>query len=192
MQTFGARPRQAYQKGPAYPKGQPNASRRDAYPPEGGRQGSSLSFMQKQLLDQNNCVLGILNPTGDNGQSYQNREFGAAVCHAMNEWIVHEWLEPEPRLKGSLVVPYEDADAAVAELEKYAGNPHFAQVLMLSRTGNRRDRSATGSCMKPPPRLVFRSACMRSASAVTRSAAPAGRPTTSRTWSVTRNRARPS
>jgi hypothetical protein len=134
MQTFGARPRQAYQKGPAYPKGQPNASRRDAYPPEGGRQGSSLSFMQKQLLDQNNCVLGILNPTGDNGQSYQNREFGAAVCHAMNEWVLHEWLEPEPRLKGSIVVPYEDADAAVAELEKYAGNPHFAQVLMLSRT----------------------------------------------------------
>jgi uncharacterized protein len=134
MQMFGARPRQAYQKGPAYPKGQPNASRRDAYPPEGGRQGSSLSFMQKQLLDQNNCVLGILNPTGDNGQSYQNREFGAAVCHAMNEWVLHEWLEPEPRLKGSIVVPYEDADAAVAELAKYAGNPHFAQVLMLSRT----------------------------------------------------------
>ena len=47
---------------------------------------------------------------------------------------MHEWLEPEPRLKGSIVVPYEDADAAVAELEKYAGNLHFSQVLMLSRT----------------------------------------------------------
>ena len=134
MQMFGARPRQAYQKGPAYPKGQPNASRRDAYPPEGGRQGSSLSFLQHQLLDANNCVLGILNPTGDNGQAYQNREFGAAVCHAMNEWVLHEWLEPEPRLKGSIVVPFEDGDAAVAELEKYAGNPHFAQVLLLNRT----------------------------------------------------------
>ena len=32
--TFGSRPRQAYQAGPAYPKGQPNASRRDAWPPE--------------------------------------------------------------------------------------------------------------------------------------------------------------
>ena len=40
--TFGSRPRQAYQAGPAYPKGQPNASRRDAWPPEGGRPGSSL------------------------------------------------------------------------------------------------------------------------------------------------------
>ena len=135
MATFGSRPRQAYQKGPAYPKGQPNASRRDAWPPEGGGPGSSLSFMQKQLLDENNCVLGILNPTGDNGQAFQNREFGAAVCRAMNEWILHEWLEPEPRLKGSIVVPFEDADVAVKEIERYAADPHFVQVLMLNRTG---------------------------------------------------------
>ena len=60
--TFGSRPRQAYQAGPAYPKSQPNASRRDAWPPEGGRPGSSLPFLQKQLLDENNIQLGILNP----------------------------------------------------------------------------------------------------------------------------------
>src|ERR1700722_15443796 len=87
MQTFGARPRQAYQKGPAYPKGQPNASRRDAYPPEGGRQGSSLSFMRQQLLDQNNCVLGILNPL-NSGQGVLNDELSAALCRAVNEWQV--------------------------------------------------------------------------------------------------------
>jgi predicted TIM-barrel fold metal-dependent hydrolase len=132
--TYGARLRQAYQKGPAYPKGQPNAARRDAYPPEGGGPGSSLSFLQKQLLDENNCVLGILNPTGENGQAFQNREFGTAVCHAMNEWILHDWLEQEPRLKGSLVIPFEDTDAAVQEIERYAGNPHFVQILMLNRT----------------------------------------------------------
>ncbi len=133
MQMFGSRPRQAYQAGPAYPKGQPNAARRDAWP-EGGKPGSDLPFLRKQLLDQNNCVLGILNATGDNGQSYQNREFGAAVCHAMNEWQLHEWLLAEPRLKGSIVVPYEDAEAAVAEIERYAADSHFVQVLMLSRT----------------------------------------------------------
>ena len=134
FQTYGARLRQAYQKGPAYPKGQPNAARRDSNPPEGGSPGSSLSFMQKQLLDENNCVLGILNPTGENGQAFQNRELGAAVCHAMNEWILHEWLIPEPRLKGSIVVPFEDADAAVQEIERYAADPRFVQILMLNRT----------------------------------------------------------
>ncbi|MBV9249055.1 MAG: amidohydrolase [Acetobacteraceae bacterium] len=134
LKMFGARPRQAYQAGPAYPKGQPNAARRDAWPPDGGKPGSSLPFLQKQLLEANNCVLGILNATGDNGQSYQNREFGAAVCHAMNEWLVHEWLAPEPRLKGSIVVPYEDADAAAKEIERYAADSRFVQVLMLNRT----------------------------------------------------------
>jgi len=48
-------------EGPPFPKAQPNASRRDAYP--GGRPaGSSLSFMQKQHLDPNNVALGVLNP----------------------------------------------------------------------------------------------------------------------------------
>ncbi len=131
---FGSRPRQAYQQGPAYPKGQPNASRRDAWPPDGGRPGSSLRFLREQLLDANNTKLGILNATGDNGQSFQNREFGAAVCHSMNEWLIAEWLSQEPRLKGSIVVPYEDTEAAVAEIERYAGDPRFVQVLMLSCT----------------------------------------------------------
>ena len=48
--------------------------------------------MQKQLLDENNIQLGILNPTGDNGSSFQNREFGAGVCHAMNAVVEAEWL----------------------------------------------------------------------------------------------------
>ena len=134
LATYGSRLRQAYQKGPAYPKSQPYASRRDSYPPEGGRPGSSLGFMRTQLLDPNNCVLGILNATGDNGQAFQNREFGAAMCHAMNEWLIAEWTSKEPRLKASLVVPFEDTQAAVAEIERYAGNPNFVQILMLNRT----------------------------------------------------------
>ena len=101
--TFGSRPRQAYQAGPAYPKGQPNASRRDAWPPDGGRPGCSLAFMQKQLLDENNIQLGVLDPTGDNGASFQNREFGAGRGQRHEPLVEAEWLI-EPRLKGSIVV----------------------------------------------------------------------------------------
>ncbi len=124
MQMFGSRPRQAYQAGPAYPKGQPNASRRDAWPP-GGRPGSSLPFLREAAAGHQQLRARDPERTGDNGQSFQNREFGAAVCHAMNEWQLHEWLAPEPRLKGSIVVPYEDAEAAVAEIERYANDPAF-------------------------------------------------------------------
>ena len=114
--TFGSRPRQAYQAGPAYPKGQPNASRRDAWPPEGGRPGSSLPFLQKQLARREQHPARHPEPHRRQRPSFQNREFGAGVASAMNRWVEAEWLI-EPRLKGSIVVPYEDADAAVAEIE---------------------------------------------------------------------------
>ena len=141
MDAFGIGRRLGMQKGPAYPKSQPDASRRDALPPEGGRQGSSLSFMQAQHLDPNNVTLGILNPLNA-GQGVSNPDLSAALCHAVNQWQVAEWTGKDSRLKASIVVPYEYADTAVAEIGKWAGHKDFAQVLFLSRTaepmGNRR------------------------------------------------------
>lgn len=134
LETFGVRLRQAYQAGPAYPKGQPNAARRDAWPPGGTVPGSDLAFMKKQLLDPNNVRLGVLNATADNGQAFQNREFGVAYARAINRWLIAEWTSKEPRLKASIVAPYEDAEAALAEIEAYAGHSDFVQVLMLNRT----------------------------------------------------------
>ena len=67
-------------EGPPYPKAQPNASRRDAWPPEGGPQGSSLSFMQKQLLDPYNVALGVLNPL-NTGQGLRNQDLAGAICY---------------------------------------------------------------------------------------------------------------
>jgi predicted TIM-barrel fold metal-dependent hydrolase len=141
LATFGARRRLGMQAGPAYPKSQPNASRRDAWPPEGGRQGSSLSFMQAQHLDPNNVVLGVLNPL-NSGQGLANPELSAALCHAVNEWQVAEWTSKDRRLKASVVVPYEYPESAAAEIRHWAGHADFVQVLFLSRTaeplGNRR------------------------------------------------------
>ena len=130
---FGRPARHGWQVGPAYPKSQPNASRRDALPPEGGRQGSSLGFMQAQHLDPNNVELGILNPLGS-GQGIQNPDLSTAICHATNEWQIAEWTGKDSRLKGSVVVNYEDGPAAAAEIRRYAGNPNFVQVLLLTRT----------------------------------------------------------
>jgi predicted TIM-barrel fold metal-dependent hydrolase len=141
LATFGGRRRLGMEAGPAYPKSQPNASRRDAYPPEGGRQGSSLAFMQAQHLDANNVVLGILNPL-TSGQGIANPELSAVICHAVNEWQVAAWTGKDSRLRASVVVPYENAAAAAAEIRHWAGHRHFVQVLLLSRTaeplGNRR------------------------------------------------------
>jgi uncharacterized protein len=134
LKTFGSPRRLAMQAGPAFPKGQPDAARRDAIPPEGGKPGSSLSFMQAQHLDPNNVVFGVLNPL-QSGQGVANPELCAALCAATNEWQVAEWTSKDSRLKASVVVPYESADASVAEIHKWAGHKDFVQVLVLSRTG---------------------------------------------------------
>lgn len=141
FETYGMLRRQGFQVGPIYPKGQPDACRRDAYPPVGGKAGSNLAFMREHHLDPNNIQLGILNPL-QSGQGLQNADFAAAYCHAINDWQVAMWTSLEPRLKASIVTNYEDQVSAVAEIDSRAGDKNFAQVLLLSRTaeplGNRR------------------------------------------------------
>jgi uncharacterized protein len=90
LETYGKHAYQGMMEGPPYPKAQPNASRRDAYPPEGGPQGSSLSFMQQQHLDPNNVVLGVLNPL-NTGQGIRNQDLAAAICSAINDWQIDKW-----------------------------------------------------------------------------------------------------
>jgi predicted TIM-barrel fold metal-dependent hydrolase len=142
IETFGMRIRQGNYSDSQYPKSQPDAARRDAWPPNGRGPGSDLDFMRYQHLDANNVQLGILNTIRWHPGSLQNANLGAALARAINEWQIAEWTSKEPRVKGSIVVPYEDAAASVAEIEHWAGNPAMVQVLLLSRTkdllGNRR------------------------------------------------------
>lgn len=134
MDAYGMIPRHQYLAGPAYPKGNPDACRRDAYPPEGGRPGSSLPFMRDQHLNPNNVELGILNPLLPTPGNAQNPDLSVALATAMNQWQLAEWLEPEPRLKGSIMPPYEDGPASAKEINRWAGDDRFSQVLLLSRT----------------------------------------------------------
>ena len=132
LEIYEKHPYQGMMEGPPYPKAQPNASRRDAYPPEGGPQGSSLVFMQKQHLDPNNVVLGVLNPLAT-GQGIRNQDLAVAICSAINDWQIEKWTSKDARLKGSIVVANEDGPAAAAEIRKRAGDKNFVQVLLLSR-----------------------------------------------------------
>ena len=133
METYGIIYRQGFPTGPAFPKGQPNAARRDAYPPGGGKPGSDLDFMRSQHLDPNNVQLGILNPLSC-GQGVQNQDFSAVYCNAVNHWQIAEWTSKDSRLKASLMVPYEDPSASVKEIDLWGGDSNFAQILLLSRT----------------------------------------------------------
>ncbi len=136
LETYGTSQRHGHQNGVnPWPKAQPNAARRDAWPPNGGPPGSDLDFLRRQHLDAHNIVLGICNPLTPSGQGFANPGLSGAMCHATNEWQKHSIVANEPRMRASIVVPYEDTVAAVAEIDRYAGDPDFAQVLLLGRTG---------------------------------------------------------
>ena len=127
--TFGNRGH----TGGIYTRAVPNAARHDAWPPTGEPPGSNLDFLRHQLLDFWQLEYGILNPLyGAGGQL--NLEYGAALSRALNDWQLAEWTEPEPRLKASIIVPYEDGDLSAAEIHRAAQLPNFVQVLLIVRT----------------------------------------------------------
>jgi uncharacterized protein len=134
LQTYGQRQRHGYVKGFPYPKSQPLASRRDSWPPGGGLPASNLDFMRQQHLDFYGIEWGIMNPLSPTGQGEQNDELSAAMAFAANEYQLEGWNRPDPRLKASVVIPYENSELSCLEIRKRAGDRRFAHVLFLSRT----------------------------------------------------------
>ena len=49
---------------------------------------------------------------------------------AVNEWIVEEWLDRDHRLRSCISVPYDHPEHAVKEIERWAGDDRFVQILL--------------------------------------------------------------
>lgn len=62
--------------------------------------------------------------------SVRNPYAAAALASAVNDWLLDVWLRPEPRLRGSLVVPIQDPELAAQEIDRVGANPEFVQVLL--------------------------------------------------------------
>jgi len=71
-----------------------------------------------------NCLYGV--------QLLFSEDMAAAIARAMNEWMVHELLDREPRLRASIVVPMQNVELAVDEIEHWAADKRFVQVLVLA------------------------------------------------------------
>ncbi|MEB3369959.1 amidohydrolase family protein [Saccharopolyspora mangrovi] len=112
-----------------YPRVSNGGYRLDSWP-EGGFPGNDLSLVRQQLLDEFDVDHGVLIPLQSHSWGVEAREFADALCRALNDWIVEEWLDPEPRLRSSIGVPLESPDLAAAEIRRRAHDPRFAQVLL--------------------------------------------------------------
>ncbi len=134
LATYGSRRPTPFTGSSPFFKSAPALSRKDAWPPNGGSPGSDLAFMQAQLLDRYGIQAGMLHLLSITGMDQRNQEFAPALCRAINQWQYAEWTQKDQRLKAAIVVPGEDAAAAVAEIEHWAGNSDFAQVSLVTHS----------------------------------------------------------
>ncbi len=113
----------------SYPHNSPLTSRPDWRPP-GGRAATDLDRLRREALDPfgtgiaiANCLFGV--------QLLFSEDLAAAFARAVNDWMVAEWLDREPRLRASIVVPTQNTELAVDEIERCAKDPRFVQILLL-------------------------------------------------------------
>ncbi len=122
-------------KGPgdtAYPKA-PTSARPDATPASGGPPGSDLETIRKQVLDAWGADVGILS-CAYALESIHNPDADVALARAVNDWQIAEWLNREPRLRASIVVPSKQPDQAAREIERVGDHPGFVQVFLPVRS----------------------------------------------------------
>jgi predicted TIM-barrel fold metal-dependent hydrolase len=116
-----------------YPRRSRVAARDGAQPPDGAPPGSSLDLLREQALDGSGvevAILGCLYAV----DSVHNPDAAAAMASAVNDWQRAEWLDREPRLRASIVVPIQIPALAAREIDRAAEDPRFVQVLLPART----------------------------------------------------------
>ncbi len=125
-------------KGPSanfYSSGGPLTHETAVKPPTGGLPGSDLALLREQVLDRLGLEIGILN-CAYAVEGVHNPYGAAAFASAVNDWQIAAWLEPEPRLRASLVVPSQDPELAAAEIHRLGDHPGFVQIFLPVRSLN--------------------------------------------------------
>ena len=115
--------------------GEDRGMRADAIPPSGQPAGSDPEFVAEELFGRLGIDYGILLPLTVSGMA--NPEQESALWSATNAWLEQRWLaspEAQGRYFGSIGVCSGRPDLAVAEIERWAGHPHFVQVMLLPQT----------------------------------------------------------
>ncbi len=138
-------------KGPTefyYPPTSPIAARPGSRPvgsagdgPAGARPGagqptvvpaaSDLDLVRDQALQEvEAAILCSAYPV----DSLHNPDAAIAFARAFNDWQIEQWLDKEPRLHGSIVVPIQLPQEAAREIERVGDHPGFVQVALPVRT----------------------------------------------------------
>jgi uncharacterized protein len=133
-----------YQSSPgyanAYPPGAATSTTSEARLPAGATADESLTRLRAQALEPWRTDLAILN-CYYGIEALRNPDWADALASAVNDWLIEEWLEREPRLRASLLVQAQYPELAAREIDRVGGHPGFVQVLLPVRSerpyGNR-------------------------------------------------------
>jgi predicted TIM-barrel fold metal-dependent hydrolase len=113
----------------SYPTTNPLSFRED-WRDATGKAGTSVEQLAAQALDPFGSSRAILNCLYG-AQALFSEDLGAAFSRAINDWIAKEWLDKDDRLRASIVVPTQNPERAVEEINRVAADKRFVQVLML-------------------------------------------------------------
>jgi predicted TIM-barrel fold metal-dependent hydrolase len=107
------------------------AMRVDSFPPDGEFPGSDPDMTFRQLIMEAGSDIAILEP---GGRTPRQPEASQAMSCALNDWQDKHWLDSynnwHQRYRGSICASIEDPDGAAREIERWAGHPYMAQILI--------------------------------------------------------------
>ena len=113
------------------PPNTPLAARPDWRPQGGALPGSNFDMLTSQALDAFGSSIAIANCL-HGAVALHSDDMTAVLSHAVNEWLARQWLDRDPRLRASIVIPLENTELAVDEIEARAADKRFVAVLMLA------------------------------------------------------------
>ena len=99
-----------------------------------GTAGTDLDAMRRHLFEGEQVDIGILDGLYHFSAMPVDFEFAQALASAYNDWQIENWLEPEPRLRGSVHVVADDPAAAAREIDRVAEHPQIVQVFLPTVT----------------------------------------------------------
>ena len=116
--------------GAPYPKGSGGGVRADARPADGRPAGSVPELVQHQLLDEYGIDFAVLTGTFYNVGMLPNSDLATTLASAINDWMIDHWLAVDERFRGSLTVPLQNPESAVAEIDRLGDRPDIVQILI--------------------------------------------------------------
>jgi predicted TIM-barrel fold metal-dependent hydrolase len=116
-----------------YPAAAASSARGEWRPPDGRVPASTVEMLRQDILDPSDVEIAVVNCSYTIDQGHP--DFAVALARAVNDWLIAEWLDEEPRLRASIVVPGRDPAAMLAEIDRVADHPGFVQVLLPVRSG---------------------------------------------------------